>query len=311
MCLFAQYFMLTSREISPVTGQAGTSLTRKIAVKKITEVYQKDGMEVGIFFRDLEEIEIRCCNVTGYRYYYPFDIFGDAVFYEQLQNNHQTYYPRNKWEHLKAIQFIKPAEHILEVGCGTGHFLDLIQQAGASCVGLEFNKKAIAEATQRGFRVHNEFLMDHAARHEKVYDVVASFQVLEHIPDVKDYFDSARRCLKPGGRLIIGVPNSNPYLFRHDLLHTLNLPPHHAGLWNKETFEKVANYFELDIIQIQNEPLIQYKQWYQVQAAHIKTHNPWLGRLMLAVPQTLYKQTLRIFSPWIAGQGILAVFKLR
>ena len=51
--------------------------------------------------------------------------------------------------------------------------------------------------------------------------------------------------LKKGGKMIIAVPNNNPYLFEWDDYHTLNLPPHHAGLWNKTVFKNIENTFSI------------------------------------------------------------------
>jgi SAM-dependent methyltransferase len=81
--------------------------------------------------------------------------------------------------------------------------------------------------------------------------VVCSFQVLEHIYDVKSFLEASLHVLKPKGKLIIGVPNNEPYFLGYDKYATLNLPPHHMGLWNKSVFEKVAPLFNLKIIDVQ------------------------------------------------------------
>jgi 2-polyprenyl-3-methyl-5-hydroxy-6-metoxy-1,4-benzoquinol methylase len=66
---------------------------------------------------------------------------------------------------------------------------------------------------------------------EHNYDAVCLFQVLEHMHDISGFFKHVRAFIKPQGKLIISVPNNNPYLYVNDKLHTLNLPPHHMGLW--------------------------------------------------------------------------------
>jgi hypothetical protein len=67
------------------------------------------------------------------------------------------------------------------------------------------------------------------------------------------------KALKKGGKLIIGVPNSNPFLYKYDKYHTLNLPPHHMGLWNKFSLANLANYFPMSVDNIIVEALQQHE----------------------------------------------------
>lgn len=301
--------MNLSKEISPVTGEPFTEFITEISAGNIIDQYYNETrIDVSRFFEGIDNLEIRKCTRTGYRYYFPFSIFGDAGFYEDLQKNREGYYPTDKWEHLQAIKQIKAGQSVLEVGCATGYFLDMIRKKKAVGVGLEMNKKAITEARQQGFDIFEEYLREHSVSHEGKYDVVCSFQVLEHIADVKDYFESAKRCLKPGGKIIVAVPNSNPYLHKFDLYHTMNLPPHHAGMWNKATFRKVAEFFDLTTVYLKTERLKEYKTWYRIQADHIKQKRPLLGGLMRLVPRQAYKSFLWAASPLIEGRNVLAVF---
>jgi SAM-dependent methyltransferase len=302
--------MNISKETSPVTGEPGTAFITDISIDKVIELYDEMNIDIRRFFKGLDKIEIRKCTQTGYRYYFPFNIFGDGQFYEDLQKSTKHYYPTDKWEHLQAIKHINAGDNVLEVGCATGYFLNMIRKKGANCAGLEMNKNAIAEARQQGLTIFEEFLHEHSVSHEGKYDVVCSFQVLEHIWDVRDYFESAKRCLKPGGKIIIAVPFNNPYFYRHDIYRTLNLPPHHAGMWDKAAFLHAGNFFGLTTIYLKTEPLLEYKAWYKVQANYIKEKHPLLGKLMFLVPRQLYKPVLWAASPWIAGQGVLAIFRM-
>lgn len=64
-----------------------------------------------------------------------------------------------------------------------------------------------------------------------------TFQTLEHIFEVGSFFEALRRLLKTGGRLIVAVPNSEPYLERFNKYATFNTPPHHVGLWNRQSLK--------------------------------------------------------------------------
>lgn len=294
--------------ISPVTGTKNTSLVLKIPVKTILEKYKPLNLDIARFFDNIQEVEINRCDDTGYRFYYPYSIFGDDKFYQDLQNGIHGYYIEGRWEHIKCIDIISDNDHVLEVGSGSGHFLSLLANRNIKSVGLELNSKAAEETRKQGFIVHTQLLEEHALTNENKYDVVCSFQVLEHIANPRSYLLNAIKVLKPGGKVIIAVPNNNPYIFKHDVFHTLNLPPHHAGLWNKETFENLPKFFPVTLNSIFIEPLFDYKEWYLTQVNYQKSNGSILGALLPLVPRPLYKMILSVFKNSIQGRNIIAVF---
>lgn len=294
--------------ISPLTGSTNISIIHKIPVSRIVEKYRLLNIDVSHFFKNTEEIEIRRCNDTSYRFYYPFTVFGNDMFYEELQTKTSGYYVKGRWEHFQALNSINQHEKVLEVGCGDGFFMNLLKEKNITSVGLELNSKAAENARQKNLTVYTQLLEEHAAKNQDKYDIVCSFQVLEHISNPRSYLLNALKVLKVGGKIIIAVPNNNPYIFKHDIYHTLNLPPHHAGLWNKETFENLPKFFPLNLNTVKIEPLSEYKEWFQVQVKYLKTKRPFLGKLLSVIPRPLYKIGLRLFKNSIEGRNILVVF---
>jgi 2-polyprenyl-3-methyl-5-hydroxy-6-metoxy-1,4-benzoquinol methylase len=146
---------------------------------------------------------------------------------------------------------------VLEIGCGPGDFLLRIKERiGAQCVGIELNNKAIDEANEKGLTVFHESIKQHARVNKEVYDVVCSFQVLEHISNVNEFLEAQISCLRTGGTLIISVPNNDSWLKRG--YNILNMPPHHMGLWNKKSLKNLAKLFNLKIDRVAFEPLQEY-----------------------------------------------------
>jgi 2-polyprenyl-3-methyl-5-hydroxy-6-metoxy-1,4-benzoquinol methylase len=196
--------------------------------------------------------------------------------------------------------------HILDIGCGKGAFLKKVQDKVASCVGLEFNDQAIEKAKKSGLDVRKEMIEDHAAANPEHYDLICFFQVLEHINEVKSFLDAAIKALKPGGLLIIGVPNSDPWLLKYDKYHTLNLPPHHAGLWNKSVFQTFEQYFPLQLKSIGYEPLTAIRQQWKLVLAH-KNHH-FLLKIVEKLPSFLFSILGKVIGPYFPGNSIVAVF---
>jgi SAM-dependent methyltransferase len=100
-----------------------------------------------------------------------------------------------------------PAGRLLDVGSGRGRFLVAARRAGWDVVGVEFAKGA-AETARRQFDleiVAGDFLTTFI---DGLFDVVTMWHTLEHLPDPAGAIDRAARVLKPGGRLIVSVPNS-------------------------------------------------------------------------------------------------------
>ena len=293
---------------SPVTNLNNTSLILEMNTAAIKKHYEQETkVNVDRFFEGISTIQLYQCNDTGYRFYMPDHIWGDGKFYEDLQRKNSWYYSTDRWEHREGIQRINNNDKVLEIGCGDGVFLKMMQQKGvASFTALELNEKAAQGLQNEGLNVIVENIETYAAKHEGIYDVVCFYQVLEHIYNIKSFIDAALRTLKIGGRLIIAVPFNNPYLYRYDVHHTLNLPPHHSGLWDKAAFENLPRFFSMKLNAVKIMPLKEYKEWYKVQIEHYKKTQPVKAFLMSLVPAPIYK--LIIAARKTEGRNILVEF---
>ena len=293
---------------SPVTYSFNTSLAESFDVASIKQQYLDEvNVDTERFFKGLTEIQLYQCNDTGYRFYHPDCIWGDGRFYEDLQKNNSWYYAKDRWEHRKGIELINQDDIVLEIGCGDGVFLEIMKKKGVhDTEAIELNESAVTQLQKAGYNIHNETIEKFAPKHKEQYDVVCFFQVLEHIHDIKSFLDGALLTLKKGGRMIIAVPHNNPYLLRYDVNHTLNLPPHHAGLWNQEAFENLQKFFNISLTHLAIMPVIEYKEWYRIQRNYYKKNNPLKSHLMGLVPRPVYKFFLSVFKQ--PGRNILVEF---
>lgn len=110
---------------------------------------------------------------------------GDGPFYERLHSRDE-YYLQEKWEFgeaMRCLDGLAKEARLLEIGCGTGAFLDRCRDAGFNQVrGLELNQRARQACRDKGHDVRDELMEQMVASAESL-DVVCAFQVLEHVPD--------------------------------------------------------------------------------------------------------------------------------
>ncbi len=101
---------------------------------------------------------------------------------------------------------LAPRSRILDVGCGRGVILGALANRGFEVHGLEISAEAARGADPRAeIRIATRLAeADYAA---ESFDEIIIWHVLEHLLDPRDTLEAAHRILKPGGRLIVAVPN--------------------------------------------------------------------------------------------------------
>lgn len=136
----------------------------------------------------------------------------------------------------------KKSGRLLEIGCASGFFLKAAQRLGWDVSGVEVSEYAARFASFRlglGDRVINRRLED-ADLPANHFDVIVLFMVLEHMPHPLAVLETARRCLKPGGIVIIKIPNyqcAESYIFGNNW-HQLSFP-HHLYIFSPASIGKM------------------------------------------------------------------------
>ena len=131
-------------------------------------------------------------------------------------NDTSDYYRQSRSEMLAFIP--RETGRLLDIGCGEGYFGAAVKSALPGCEtwGVEANEVAAAGAASRNDRVL-QGLVDSVDLPDAHFDVVTMNDVLEHIPYSEPVLAKVRRLLKPGGRLVLSVPNVRFYLNVRDL----------------------------------------------------------------------------------------------
>lgn len=301
--------------LSPLTQNNRITKIKTISTQYISSIY-KEGfdIETNSFFNGLDNVDLYECHDTGYKFFTPFNVAGDGRFYQELQK-FEWYYMPWKWEHQQTASLLNPGMKILEVGCAEGDFLSKIKnEYKVECVGLELNESACKNAQSKGLEVNLESIQAFSVKHVEEFDVVCSFQVLEHISDVYSFIEAMIKTLKKGGKLVIGVPNDDSFYGK--LESVLNMPPHHMGLWNKKSLSSLTSIFDLKDPKFFFEPLQEYHQEYydkvifdlkiQKMDDNIAKYGFW-GRIKNQLFKYTYLRDIKKEYPTIESFTILSV----
>ncbi len=297
---------------SPLVSHSEIKHLFDLSTKSLTQDYKKFNIDTRNLFKDIDIISAYQCNFTGYKFYYP-PIQGDSKFYEECSKISWYYVPW-KWEHEEILKFLKNDDKILEVGSGSSGFINgLIDKKILDCTGLELNREQVVIASSRGLNVLNESIENHSLRNRLYYDIVCSFQVLEHVYDVKSFIQSSLDALKIGGKLIISVPNNGSYVY--DSKNIFNSPPHHVGMWDEASLTSVANLFDLQLECIITEPIQEHHKDFFFHVVYKNTFNfIYKFRLLrkvfeLTIAKYFLNHILNYTTKWIPGHTIIAVYK--
>jgi len=109
---------------------------------------------------------------------------------------------------IRRLVDAKPDEHILEVGCGGGHVLQLFPHAKLTGVDVSGEMLRKARHNLCGYRI--ELLkgeLQQLGLPDQRFDKIICSEVLEHVIDPREILGQMQRLLKPDGRAVITFPN--------------------------------------------------------------------------------------------------------
>jgi SAM-dependent methyltransferase len=293
----------------PICRSDNSELLRELKSDRlISEWSAKFGIDVREELQGTSVIELHECRACQLRYFLPSTLAGGPRIYEALEK-FEWYYMRDKWEHGVALEDLDACESGVEVGCGFGDFVArVVREKGISFEGCEQNPSAVKVAEARGIPVRLDTSQGLASSRPGSYSAVCSFQVLEHLSQPAEFLNSACSLLRPGGKLMLGLPNAESFL-RHQY-NILDMPPHHMTRWTTEVLTRIQRWFPLKLLRIAYEPLADYHVDGYVEAytgllaskgLRIVAHPAFRSRMGVLIRKTGIQRLLR-------GQSIYACY---
>lgn len=149
---------------------------------------------------------------------------GDAEFGVDMERHLAAY----RWAAEQAA-----GRSVLDAGCGEGYGASMLAERAARVLGAD-RQEAISIASARyrhprlAFRAID--LMQLPSLNER-FDLVVSFQVIEHLPDPAGFLRALKACTAPGGTLVVTTPNR---------LMTISENPYHLREWTAPELQELA-----------------------------------------------------------------------
>lgn len=111
-------------------------------------------------------------------------------------------------ELLDTFEPYKKTNKILDIGCGDGYFLQEAKNRGWQVYGTEFTDNAFEIGKKKGIIMHQGVLdpQNYAAND---FDIITSFEVIEHINNPQPEIHNIKKILRQGGLFYVTTPNFN------------------------------------------------------------------------------------------------------
>ena len=146
--------------------------------------------------------------------------------------------------------FSKEKGVLLDVGCGTGDFLEFSKTKGWRVVGIEPNNQARVIANKK--TNNSVYKTDHLLNLDNhSFDIITLWHVLEHLPNLEEHIAVFKRLLKPNGTLIIAVPNFKSYDAKIYKTYWAAFDvPRHLWHFSKESIKILMETFNMNVVKM-------------------------------------------------------------
>jgi SAM-dependent methyltransferase len=200
-----------THEHADLDGRLETVLERLAAIERAPASTAAGSPEIVQLLARLERLEA----AERRREFKPW--FSNSRFEEEFRGSREKLLE----QYRSLADRFKGLSPVLDIGCGRGEFLELLNEGGSEAIGIELDPELVRECTERGLRAEvGDALHRIASEVDSSLGGIVLIQVVEHLTsqEVVDLIPLAFDKLQPGGRIVIETVNPQSlYVFAHSL----------------------------------------------------------------------------------------------
>jgi 2-polyprenyl-3-methyl-5-hydroxy-6-metoxy-1,4-benzoquinol methylase len=218
-----------------------------------------------------EMFTIATCNKCGFKYLNPRPTIDSISQYYDVEEYHphkiseesiiDKIYLKVRDINIKTkkklLNKLSPNNKtLLDVGCGTGEFIEAMQINGWTVAGMETAKEARDTAQKSDINIYDDL-----SKIKNQFNTITMWHVLEHIHDIPHLMNNLKRLLTDDGFLVIAVPNIDSIDARFYKKNWIALDtPRHLYHFTPKDIVSLMNKFNFEVIQIRNN--LYFDVWY-------------------------------------------------
>lgn len=138
---------------------------------------------------------------------------------ERLEFNEKDYNALEGAIHVNryfSVKHLCKGKKVLDLACGEGYGSYLLSKWGAkNVVGVDISKESIKNANKNFKKENIEFIVSNVEKltliKENDFDLIVSFETIEHLKNPELFLKEIKRVLKPNGSIVISCPNDYFY----------------------------------------------------------------------------------------------------
>lgn len=195
------------------------------------------------------------CVACELQFWSPFEGASAEWYEEHCSTRGSGIYPESYgWDGKRFLRKkLLPGSRLFEIGCGSGNFLKAARAEGYKVAGIDHDRASIRIAREKHALTAEPVSIEEfsRARRGETFDIVALFQVVEHLSDPLKCLSYARELVCPGGYVVVGVPNRNSWQL---VPRPADIPPHHISCWDRNAMYRLLSLAGYSVISTEVSP---------------------------------------------------------
>ena len=169
------------------------------------------------------------------------------------------------WGHkqfFKDVPKLPAHDHavkLLDIGCGTGAFVDLALKKGYDSYGIDFDQVSVQVAWRteklRGRVFHTDKQETLECFDPLSFGIITFFEVLEHVEDPPLFLSQVQELLAPNGFIALCVPQADRWSLKYHEREAADYPPHHLTRWTGKALKIFIEEAGFDILKFRESPI--------------------------------------------------------